>query len=78
MLRMDGPGDARIDGSVDQLSARINGSGSLAGRRLNVGQSDIQVRGPGSAAVNLAGTDKRNAERGQLLVDRSGTHRSAD
>jgi hypothetical protein len=84
LLKMNGPGDARIDGSVAQVSAQINGSGSLEGRRLSAGQTDIAVRGPGSAAVNVVGNDKGNgrvsAERGQLLlVDRSGTrHSSAD
>jgi hypothetical protein len=89
LLRMSGPGDARIDGSVDQVSAQISGSGSLEGRRLNVGQADIAVRGPGSAAVNLIGNDNNGSgdkgkgraavERGQLLlVDRSGSHRTAD
>jgi hypothetical protein len=71
LLKMDGPGDARIDGSVDQLSAQINGSGSLEGRRLNAAQTDIMVRGPGSATVN------RKAD-GQLLVDRSGSHHGND
>jgi hypothetical protein len=76
LLKMTGPGDARIDGSVDQISAQISGSGSLEGRRLSVGQSDIAVRGPGSAAVNLIGNG--NGDKGTLLVDRSGSHRSAN
>jgi hypothetical protein len=87
LLKMNGPGDVRIDGSVAQVSAQINGSGSLEGRRLNVGQTDIAVRGPGSAAVNVVGSDKGKgrAVAGQghgdgqlLLVDRSGTRHSAD
>jgi hypothetical protein len=86
LLRMDGPGDARIDGSVAQVSAQINGSGSLEGRRLNVGQTDISVRGPGSASVNVIGKgnangkpDARALDRGQLLlVDRSGSHHGGD
>jgi hypothetical protein len=78
---MDGPGDARIDGSVDQVSAQIRGSGSLEGRRLTAGQTDIAVRGPGSAAVNVAGNGngRTSLERSQLLlVDRSGTRHVAD
>jgi hypothetical protein len=87
LLKMSGPGDAHIDGSVAQVSAQISGSGSLEGRRLNVGQTDIAVRGPGSAAVNVVGSDKGKgrAVAGQghgggqlLLVDRSGTRHSAD
>jgi hypothetical protein len=87
LLKMSGPGDARIDGSVAQVSAQISGSGSLEGRRLSVGQTDIAVRGPGSAAVNLIGNGnggdkvkgRATVERGQLLlVDRSGSHHSAD
>jgi hypothetical protein len=57
------------------VSAQISGSGSLEGRRLNVGQSDIAVRGPGSAAVNLIG---KAGDKGALLVDRSGSHRTAN
>jgi hypothetical protein len=71
LLKMNGPGDARIDGSVEQLSAQINGSGSLEGRRLNAAQTDIMVRGAGTAAVN------RKSD-GQLLVDRSGSHHPID
>jgi hypothetical protein len=74
LLKMDGPGDARIDGSVDQASVQISGSGSLEGRRLSVGQPDIMVRGPGSAAVNVSGKDGKG--KADLLVDRSGSHRS--
>jgi hypothetical protein len=75
LLKMTGPGDARIDGSVAQVSAQISGSGSLEGRRLSVSQSDIAVRGPGTAAVNLVGN---GGDKGTLLVDRSGSHRSAN
>jgi hypothetical protein len=87
LLRMDGPGDARIDGSVAQVSAQINGSGSLEGRRLTGASTDIAVRGPGSAAVNVVGNDggkdgasgRGALQRGQLLlVDRSGSRRMAE
>jgi Putative auto-transporter adhesin, head GIN domain len=76
LLKLDGPGDARIDGSVAQVSAQISGSGSLEGRRLSVGQTDISVRGPGSATVNVVGKDGKG--RTDLLVDRSGSHPMAN
>jgi hypothetical protein len=78
-LAMDGPGGARIDGSVAQVSARISGSGSLEGRRLAAASTDIEVRGPGSASVNVAGNGGAASGHGQvLLVDRSGSRHVAD
>jgi hypothetical protein len=67
---------------VAQVSVQINGSGSLEGRRLNVGQTDISVRGPGSASVNVVGKGNgRSDARGLgqlLLVDRSGSHHGGE
>jgi hypothetical protein len=74
-LQMSGPADAHIDGTVDQVNAQLSGAGSLEARRLAAAHADIQVRGPGSAAVNLTGGGKRLADRSSmLLVDRRGTH----
>lgn len=82
LLRMSGPGDARIEGNVAQVDAQISGSGSLDGRGLTASHADIVVHGPGSASVNVvdkAGgrADAKTVGRGQLLlVDRSGSHTS--
>jgi hypothetical protein len=77
---MNGPGDARIDGTVAQADVQIAGSGSLVGRNLTAGHADIVVHGPGTASVNVTGKDRLDAKtvaRGQLLlVDRSGSHTS--
>jgi hypothetical protein len=75
---MNGPGNARIDGTVAQVDAQIAGSGSLEGRGLVAAHADIAVHGPGTAAVNVSGNGRAGAQvagRGQLLlVDRSGPH----
>jgi hypothetical protein len=81
LLRMTGPGDARIDGTVAQVDAQITGSGSLDGHGLTAGHADIVVHGPGTASVNVVDGNDRAASktvaRGQLLlVDRSGSHTS--
>jgi hypothetical protein len=70
LLRMSGPGGATIDGTVEQVSAQLSGSGSLEGRQLQAARAEIDVRGPGSAAVNVEPkADKRAARAGsQLLV----------
>ena len=51
-LQMRGPGNVRLEGHADRIRAELSGSGTLQARRLSVRQSDIDVRGPGSAAVN--------------------------
>ena len=81
LLRMNGPGDARIDGTVAQVDAQVAGSGSLDGHGLTAGHADIVVHGPGTASVNVVDGNDRAASktvaRGQLLlVDRSGSHTS--
>ena len=68
------------------MSARISGPGSLEARRLTAASTDIVVRGPGSAAVSVAGNGAGKPggngaapERGRLLlVDRSGSRQVAD
>jgi hypothetical protein len=72
-LRMSGPGDARIDGTVAQVDAQITGSGSLEGRSLVAAHADIAVHGPGTAAVNVTGNGRAGAQ-AALLVDRDGSH----
>jgi hypothetical protein len=52
MLKMRGPGDVELDGRAERISTELTGSGSLQARRLSVRQTDINVRGPGSATVN--------------------------
>jgi hypothetical protein len=74
-LQMSGPGDAHIDGSVEQVTAQLSGSGSLEARQLVAAHADIQVHGPGSAAVNVNAGGKRAADKSaMLMVDRRGTH----
>ena len=81
LLRMNGPGDARIDGNVAQVDAQIAGSGSLDGHGLTATHADIVVHGPGTASVNVISqpdrADTKTVARGQLLlVDRSGSRTS--
>jgi hypothetical protein len=52
LLKMRGPGNVRLQGHAERISAELSGSGSLQARRLSVRQTDINVCGPGSAAVN--------------------------
>jgi hypothetical protein len=70
---MRGPGNARIDGSVDVVEARLSGSGSLEGRRLTANRTDIAVRGPGNATVNMKEDAARGGHGQLLLVDRNGS-----
>lgn len=74
-LRMDGPGDAELDGSVAQIDAQLSGSGELDARGLTAGRADIAVHGPGSASVRVKAG---NGPAQLLVVDRSGTRRTAD
>jgi hypothetical protein len=74
-LHMSGPADAHIDGTVDQVTAELSGSGSLEARQLVAAHADIQVHGPGTAAVNVNAGGKRVADKSSMLVvDRRGTH----
>jgi hypothetical protein len=71
---MSGPADAHIDGTVDQVTAELSGSGSLEARQLVAAHADIQVHGPGTAAVNVNAGGKRVADKSSMLVvDRRGT-----
>lgn len=74
-LRMDGPGDAQLDGSVAQVDAQLSGSGDLDARRLTAGHADVTVHGPGSASLRVK---EGNGPAQLLVVDRSGTRRTAD
>ena len=76
LLKMSGPGSAHIDGKVDLVRAQCSGSGSLEGRKLTAGRADLAVSGPGSAAVNVAGRERRQGAQ-LLVVDRSGSRQSA-
>jgi len=68
-LQMRGPGNVRLEGHADRIRAELSGSGTLQARRLSVRQSDIDVRGPGNAAVNQA----RDGEQDNvMLVGRAG------
>jgi hypothetical protein len=80
LLRMSGPGNARIDGTVDTVSAQLSGSGSLDGHGLTAGHADVAVRGAGGAVVNVNGrTETKSAAPARanrarvMTVDRSGT-----
>ena len=75
LLKMSGPGSAHIDGKVDLVRAQCSGSGSLEGRKLTAGRADLAVSGPGSAAVNVAGRERRQGAQ-LLVVDRSGSRQS--
>ena len=66
MLKMRGPGNVQLDGRAERISAELTGSGTLRARRLTVLQTDIDVRGPGSAAVNQV--RDRAGERHEELV----------
>ncbi|MFC7652842.1 GIN domain-containing protein [Pseudoduganella danionis] len=65
-LSIQGPGDIKLDGRTEQLTAQLNGSGNLNARQLLTQQTDIQVRGPGNAVVNQAG--RTSGERTQLVT----------
>ena len=52
MLKLRGPGNVQLDGRAERITAELTGSGTLQARRLSVRQTDINVRGPGSASVN--------------------------
>ena len=77
MLKMRGPGNARLEGRADRINAELTGSGTLAARRLTVRQSDITVRGPGSATVNRV-RDGTGGRRDELVLVESSGRRQAD
>jgi hypothetical protein len=58
---------------VDVVEARLSGSGSLEGRRLTANQSNIAVRGPGNATVNMKANAAQAGHGQLLLVDRNGS-----
>jgi hypothetical protein len=72
MLKMRGPGNVRLEGQAERIHAELHGSGTLQARGLTVRQTDIKVRGPGSATVNLVrdGAGGRHDE--LVLVERGG------
>ncbi|QNA88349.1 hypothetical protein G4G28_07240 [Massilia sp. Dwa41.01b] len=64
------PRQGSLEGQVERISADLSGSGSLEARRLTVRQSDVNVRGPGSARVNPVRKESGRAE--VVAVERSG------
>jgi hypothetical protein len=73
---MHGPGEVKLDGKTDVLTAQLSGSGNLNARQLWTGQAEVTVRGPGNAVVNVS--DKGSADRSRLVTyQRNGTRQSA-
>jgi hypothetical protein len=69
-LRMHGPGNVDLDGTVGLLTAELSGSGDLDAHGLSAGHAEVQVHGPGSARVRVL---DQGAQGRLLMVDRSGT-----
>lgn len=74
---LHGSGDltASIDGK--RVMLKMRGPGTLQARRLTVRQTDINVRGPGSANVNLV-RDGEGGRRDELVLVERGGRRQAD
>jgi len=71
-----GPGPVTLSGSVGLLTVHLSGSGGLDAKGLLANRADVNVKGPGSAVVNVRAkktTASQTASR-IVLVDREGAH----
>jgi hypothetical protein len=76
-IALTGPGGAKLAGSVGTLSAQLSGSGDLDARGLAVrNATDVAVRGPGNALVNVK--DKGAGKARLMTIERGGAHMAAE